>query len=251
MKRCLVFDIWGDYAHFRKFYTTSSPLTYPFPSKPTLIGIISAILGLSNDGNQYLKSFRKDEYFLGLRILNPVKTIHLTENFVDVKKFSLNTRISEILGKEEKNNKLPHTQIRLELLKEPRYRVYFAHKDEGLFNDLKRHLQNHTAVYTVSLGLSENLANFELIDEKTLSEVRIDEGQSVEVASVLRKDFLQKLTVDFNAPLNLKVLNYPVEMLESREVTVYQEYVYEENGRKISAKVDSAYKIGEEYVCQL
>ncbi|MFB3896899.1 MAG: CRISPR-associated protein Cas5, partial [bacterium] len=29
--KILVFDIWGDLGHFRKFYTTTSPLSFSFP----------------------------------------------------------------------------------------------------------------------------------------------------------------------------------------------------------------------------
>jgi len=35
----LVFDVKGDLGHFRKFYTTSSPLTFSFPPPPTVRGI--------------------------------------------------------------------------------------------------------------------------------------------------------------------------------------------------------------------
>ena len=41
----IVFDIWGDYAYFRRGYTTTSTLTYPFPSRTTIAGFIAGILG--------------------------------------------------------------------------------------------------------------------------------------------------------------------------------------------------------------
>jgi CRISPR-associated protein Cas5h len=47
--KVLVFDIWSDYAHFRRGYTTTSPLTYPFPTRTALTGIVAAILGLEID----------------------------------------------------------------------------------------------------------------------------------------------------------------------------------------------------------
>lgn len=43
--KVLAFDIWADYAHFRKFYTTTSPLTFSFPPPPTIAGILGAIYG--------------------------------------------------------------------------------------------------------------------------------------------------------------------------------------------------------------
>ena len=74
-KQFIVFELWGDYAHFRKFYTTSSPLTYPFPPKPTIIGILSSILGFDKKNNEYLKHFEKDTFLIALQLINPVKKI--------------------------------------------------------------------------------------------------------------------------------------------------------------------------------
>jgi len=52
--KVLVFDIWGDYGHFRKFYTTTSPLTFSFPPPPTIAGILGAIYGTDKKTNEYL-----------------------------------------------------------------------------------------------------------------------------------------------------------------------------------------------------
>jgi len=41
------FELRGKLAHFRRFYTNSSSLTYPLPPPPTIAGIIGAALGLS------------------------------------------------------------------------------------------------------------------------------------------------------------------------------------------------------------
>ncbi|WP_231717005.1 CRISPR-associated protein Cas5 [Desulfosarcina ovata] len=51
MTRVLAFKLWGDYGHFRKYYTTTSPLTFEFPPPTSVVGIVSAIIGL--DKEQY------------------------------------------------------------------------------------------------------------------------------------------------------------------------------------------------------
>lgn len=51
MDKMLVFDVWGDYAHFRRFYTTTSPLSFPIPPRTALCGLIGAIIGLEKEGN--------------------------------------------------------------------------------------------------------------------------------------------------------------------------------------------------------
>ncbi|RMG82383.1 MAG: CRISPR-associated protein Cas5, partial [Bacteroidetes bacterium] len=47
--KLLVFDISGEYGHFRKFNTTTSPLTYSFPPLPALAGLLGAILGIERE----------------------------------------------------------------------------------------------------------------------------------------------------------------------------------------------------------
>ncbi|MEW6070945.1 MAG: CRISPR-associated protein Cas5, partial [Candidatus Thermoplasmatota archaeon] len=42
----LVFTIKGQFAHWRKWFTTTSPLTYSFPPRTAVIGLIGAILGV-------------------------------------------------------------------------------------------------------------------------------------------------------------------------------------------------------------
>ena len=67
----LVFDIWGEYAHFRKYYTTTSPLSYSLPTRTALTGLIGAITGFKKD--EYLKHFTKDQAFIAVRLLKPIK----------------------------------------------------------------------------------------------------------------------------------------------------------------------------------
>jgi CRISPR-associated protein, Cas5h family len=70
-ERVIVFDVWGDYAHFRKNYSTSSPLTYSFPPRTALSGLIGAVVGL--DKAEYFRHFCKVDANIGCRILAPVK----------------------------------------------------------------------------------------------------------------------------------------------------------------------------------
>ena len=50
-----VFDVWGNFAHFKIPYTTSSRETYPIPPKTAIVGLVASILGF--DQNEYLKWF--------------------------------------------------------------------------------------------------------------------------------------------------------------------------------------------------
>src|SRR3972149_5978418 len=83
MEKLLVFDVWGDYGHFRKFYTTSSPLTFSIPPRTSLCGLLGSVVGLGKE--EYLNHFSKKDAQIALRLLNPVKKTRLGINLINTK----------------------------------------------------------------------------------------------------------------------------------------------------------------------
>jgi CRISPR-associated protein Cas5h len=224
MGNILVFDLWGDLGHFRKPYTTTSPLTFAFPPRPTIAGIIAAIVGLGK--NEYLGSFLKEDASIGLRLLNPVKKIRIGHNLIDTKSAKLFSRIRQ------------RTQVRQEYVKDPRYRIYFGHKRAGIFNRLRDRLENHESVYTVSLGLSELLANFSFVGEFGVERAVDDApvvldsvipGKGTEVVFQEKKEY-------FSADM-------PLEMGAGRIVTQFGTVVFERNGKPITAKTEFFFRV--------
>jgi CRISPR-associated protein Cas5h len=224
MNTVLVFDLWGDLGHFRKPYTTTSPLTFAFPPRPTLAGIISAIIGLGK--NEYADYFSKKDANIGLRILKPVKKIRMSQNLIDTKKAKLFSRIKQ------------RTQIRFEYAKDPRYRIYFQHKDTALHERLKALLINHESIYTVSLGLSELLANFRYVGEFGLQ--RVASNNSTTIHSVIPDKGTE---VEFEQGKEYFSTNIPLEMNSSRIVTQFGTVLYERNGKPLLAQTEFYFKV--------
>lgn len=231
MSGLLSFDIWGDYAHFKKFYTTTSPLTFEFPPPPTMAGILSAIIGL--DKTEYLSHFQNpDAYRLSICLRGPVQKVRWTQNLIDTK--GPKRRFWEI------NNR---TQIRIEFLKDAAYRVYFSHANTAIHNALKEKLENHESVYSISLGLSELLANFEFhgeisFVEKTLSDwILLD---SVLPVSLLLDDN----AIRFSMNQEIFKVNYPIRMTQDRLVTQREDVIFERNGKPIECMVKTFYETG-------
>ena len=81
MSKVIVFDIWGNYAHFRKPYTTTSPLTYSIPSRTVLTGIIGAIMGIEKGKNNEILNYSNCN--LSLKILNPIKKVLINQNLIN------------------------------------------------------------------------------------------------------------------------------------------------------------------------
>jgi CRISPR-associated protein Cas5h len=223
-ERVIVFDVWGDYAHFRKNYSTSSPLTYSFPPRTALSGLIGAIVGL--DKTEYFRHFFKVDAKIGCRILAPVKKVRIGENLIDTK--------SAIKMHLIKNR----TQIRFEFVKDPKYRVYFSHSDEQLYVKLKDLLTSHQSVYTPCLGLSELISNFKFIGEFGLER----SGEAVQdIDSVVPGKCLLKPDFEEGKEYFSEVM--PSEMGEAREVTDYNEILFERNGKRIKAKAKELWEV--------
>lgn len=220
-KRVLIFDIWGDFGHFKKPYTTTSPLSFAFPPRPTIAGMISAIIGL--DKAEYAEHFLKSEADIGLRIMKSVKKMRISQNLIDTKKAIRFSRIKQ------------RTQIRFEYIKDPKYRIYFRHKDRTLYNRTKTFLENHESVYTLSLGLSELLANFEWIGDFDLQER--DNKRHVLMDSVIPT----RLTEDFEIETGKAYFseNIPLEITGDRIVTEFGSVFYEQNGQPVMAKPET------------
>ncbi len=233
MNKILVFKLWGDYAHFKKFYTTTSPLTFEFPPPPTLFGIISAVIGL--DKTEYLDHFQNpDEFKLAVRIINPVKKVRWTENLINTKDLKLYQLV-------KRSGHEPHTQIRIEFLKDPAYVIYFSHSEPLIYDHLKENLESHYSVYSVCLGLSELLANFEYIGETEIESVLSE--QEIDLLTVLPESYLRDETsIHFEGNREIFKINYPILMQPNRIVNKREDILFERNGRPITCILKKSWK---------
>lgn len=227
----LIFDIWGDYAHFKKYYTTSSPLTFSIPPRTVLIGLISAIIGL--DKEEYLQSMTKEKAEIAVRILNPIKKFRITQNLINTKD---GYWIPVRRGRHE-----PRTQIRFEFLKEPKFRVYCSHNDAEIYSELKRNLRNHKTVYTPYLGISELIGDFAFVEESTIIEKLNGEGFT-EICTAVPLDTITEPQLLRPGWKYFKE-RVPTEMLPGRIVTEYREVLYEIQGKPIKAKAKNALRL--------
>ena len=233
-EKFLVFDIWGDYAYFRRGYTTTSTISFPFPSRTTIAGIISAILGLKRD--QYYEIFSKEHSKIGLRILNPIQRYKFNLNYINTKDQKvLLTEVSE---------KGKRVQVQAEFLKNPKFRIYLSLDDEDLMNQLLELLKNHKSIYTPYLGISECLANFELVgDDFLFAEKEFD--KNVDINSVILKEYYNIL-IEENRKYGL--VKSPGFFDSERIVTEYLEYYFEEKGNSIKISEGEYYHIGDDNV---
>jgi len=233
MNKLLVFDVWGDYAHFRRFYTTTSPLSFPIPPRTALCGLIGAVIGLEKEENDYLNYFPTDSVFIGLKLINPIKKNIIAENLIDTK-----------TAKGPGMNLITYrTQIRFEFLKDQKYRIYFycPNEENIVYQKLKYNLNQHKTVYTPCLGLSENIANFKFIGEFEINILPFM-NDYISISTVLP---LQKISkkdgIMFEGEGEYFSIRMPVELNTKRVVTKYRDIIFDRTGRPIKAKLIEPY----------
>lgn len=223
--KVLVFDVWGEFGHFRKHYTTTSPLTYSIPPRTAIAGMIGAIEGLGKD--EYLNYFSKEDANIAVKICCPIKKTRIAENLIDTKIAPMMSRIKT------------RTQIRFEVLKDVKYRIYFSHSSEEVYNKLYSMLKEHKSVYTLCLGLSEHIANYEFIGEMEAVSEFPDSNR--EIHSVIPEKKLLKIHFEKGKEYFSETI--PIEMLPNREVTEYGKVLFEKNGKSIVANVNTLWRL--------
>ena len=225
MNKIIIFDIWGDYAHFKKPYTTTSPLSYSIPSRTTLTGIIGAILGIEKLRNNI--ELNRENANISLGIINPIKKIRMGQNFINTKSNKFRLEIGR-------------SPIKVEYIVEPKYRIYIEIKDSIFHNKLKEILITHKSIFTPSLGLSENIANYKYIGEY---EYTIKKENFCPVSSVFPKKKLLVENISFDDGMEYFSDRFAMEMNINREVLEYDDVLFEKNGKSITIKNIEVIKI--------
>lgn len=232
--KVLVFDIWGDFGHFRKFYTTTSPLTFSFPPPPTIAGILGAIYGTDKNTNEYLRVFGHDKSSLALQILNPAKKVRIGINLLETKGTNFKLPMSD-------KNLAPRTQIRTEFLKNPRFRIYVSHEDNMVFEKLAENIEKHQSIYTVSLGLSELLADFIYVG--LYKSDKITDGETVELSTPVTMDDLIEDGLEIETGKKYFKEKMPIVMNQDRVVERYDDVIFEPDGKTIKTRVKTYFKL--------
>jgi len=184
----LIFDLVGPLAHFRKFYTNTSALTYGFPPRTTLMGVVAAVVGLERD--TYYEELDRGRFTVAVK--TPTRRLLQTVNYVRTK--------AEDLGLLRRFGRPPGTQTPLEFLLAGgrhynlRFRVFFAHPDRALVREAARRLREGRSSFPLYLGLTECLAGAEYRGLYTENDYeRLAPGMPVGLTSVLNTAHLDRL----------------------------------------------------------
>jgi CRISPR-associated protein Cas5h len=225
--RLILFDLAGSMGHFRKFYTNSSSLSYSFPSRTTVCGLIAGLLGKPRDS--YYEEFSLAQCRIGLSLRKPIRKIIQTVNYVRTK------RLSEV------DASAGHTQVPLELVlplstnQKLTYRIYFWHEDDDLMEELWRRLWKRRFIYPPYLGITECPAEIRwvsLVDGGKLNWLSEPE-EPLEIITVIPVERIQPEGLRLKEGLQLLKDRQPLALDSYRLLTSVADILYERNTKPI------------------
>lgn len=220
----LVFDLQGDFAHFRKYYTTTSSLTFLVPPRTAVIGLVGAMLGLPKE--RCAESFLLSECKVGIQILRPLRKSVLKENWR-----AGPARLSKQTLSINEMQDISRTPI--ELVKEPHYRVFFYHSRKRLWENLLEVMDERKAIYTPYLGLSEFLAEVQFVGVYRTEDLRIQPSEWIEIATVAPKEALERFD-----PMGKEYVETTLpNEVDSERRFKYLKVLFKRNGTSIKARL--------------
>lgn len=227
--RTHVFDVHGPFALFRKPYAPVSPVSFPFPPPPTVMGMIGAMCGYGRD--EYLDRVGWDRTKIGIGIRKEVRRFRTGINLI-------NTKEGEFYSTNPTRIQIPH-----EFLKDARFRLFVADGPEQMMDDLGRHLKRGTTTYTLSLGLSECLADFDYVG--TFEAEPLQSGDH-RLETVVPEEEAER--IHYDPDRRYGHYRIPHRMAPGREVQQYSVAIAEECAQPIEAETSDAYQVGDDRV---
>ncbi len=191
--KIIAFDIIGKFAHFRKYFSNSTALSYTIPPRTTIIGILAAVMGYQKD--TYYECFSKKNLQMAIAVISPLKkTIHRvnnlmikSRNFDDFMGHKLHTQTPiEIITPEDlQNNNLI-------------YRIFILPEDIDFREKLLTQLLNKTAVYNISFGVAQfsaSIQNINIYEDMEIEEQNI-KNLLIEFDSAVLSSSVNKIKFD-------------------------------------------------------
>lgn len=225
----IIIDLKGKFAHFRKFYTNSSSMSYSVPPRTAVMGIIAAILGYERDS--YYDLFAVDKLNVSLRKMNSTRNIMQTVNYIKA------TDVKSVLTPKE------HTQIPFEIVTGGdgvHYRLYINHTDKKIMDTLFQRCSQKAPAYSPYLGTAPFGCGIQLIDRIDAQKKQCD--GYVEISSIIGIDDIDDQGILFGGnDITLMKENMPREIYEGRVIGKAKPYIFDNHGRPLKVKIRDCY----------
>lgn len=236
------FDIIGKFAHFRRFYSNSTALSFTIPPRTTLMGIIAAFVGREKD--DYYEDFCSENLLIGLDVRSNLKKSFHRLNLLSIKS------ISDFRGANGR------TQIPIEVVtgedlrkEDVVYRVFVSHTEKGkaIFDEIKTAFLDRNQKYNISLGLanfSANIQNVKLFDDSKFEKFDVLE-ETIEFHSVANTKDISALAISEDTYSYVEEDLFPADFKanNNREVVQMNRLLYTIGNMPLRAKFNGTYYV--------
>lgn len=232
--RILELKLAGKFAHFRKFYTNASSLTYLIPPRTTICGLLASILQIERDG-----------YYNLMNSGNMGVAIALVPGIYYHKVFQTLNYAQDKSRKIPINDLSAHKQCRLELLKAQGSKelewilfICFNTEDKDL-TVLENRILRKNFGYGLSLGQRQFIAHLELIRTYNQGEFEtISESDYLD--SAIERELIEEIT-SRDCDLIMERMPLEQELISEkrksyRQTNRFGNIVLEANGKRIFGK---------------
>lgn len=229
--KLLVFDIKGFFAHFRKHFSTTSSLSYSFPPRTAVAGLVAAIMGYDRDS--YYEVFSSEKCRIALQVKSPVRHVTNTLNYLMTDRPLTLKKLRGIGGSMQ-----VHVDMLVSGERQPTmlsFRVFFNHEDEKLLNKVAERIRSRRFAYPPYLGTANNIAEVEYVDLVD-AEVYRPSGE-IEVHTLVPVSALRKVCPQHERRICLEEL-VPADFIKDRKLRREENYIYEGEGRPLRVTVD-------------
>ena len=216
--KCLVFKVRGDYARFRKSYTTTSALTYLLIHPVAVRGLIGAMLGIDRE-----KLYEKTKDIeVAIQVVNQVRKDMQSFNLVNLKA----------------NDKIFRFPSNVEFLRNVEYRIFIKAEDKTLY-EIDNCIKQGEYIFTPYLGSSEHIAKIEY--EGIYNCEKLNAGNYKVISAVS----LEENRIYFgDSDIILMTDNIPTRRDIDREYIEYKKVIFATNENTINVGTENCYKVG-------
>ena len=229
--KLIIFDIYGYIAHFRKYFSTTSSLSYAFPPRTSIIGMVAAIIGYERD--EYYETFSSDNCRVALSLGTPVRKIVQKVNYLMTDK--------PLTVKKLRGMTPTPAQISTELVvadgpsfTQLKYRVFFNHVDSRLMELLESLLSRRRCIYPTALGTANSLAAVEYLCSCEADILYVK--NMVALSTVIPISVVEEIRPQEGILIYYEE-NVPADFTRERLLKRKETYIYEGNGRPITVKL--------------
>jgi len=228
--KILEFELYGKFAHFKKFYSNASSLTYSVPPRTVLMGIVASVLEEKRDS--YYNWLSKDNAGFGIQILSESRKGMYNTNYIG------------------KNGTSPTSvEIVMPVNHNVRYMVYFYSTDEEKYELFKKRLIDENWGYGLYFGQRQFRAFAKFHKEYVGAEIVRKNDFDGLVSTCISENNI--IDINFEKEKQLLRERMPIDFNGSRESSNKSEIIYEKSGKPISGKFKEVFGISNKNICFL